>query len=357
MKQYRILVINPLVHSTKIALFEDERNIFEHDVPLTFNEMKVSIYEQVQSRLQSIIQVTTELGINLSIIDAICGRGGLLRPIPGGTFAINEEMIRDLYRGVNGVHVSNLGAIIAKEMADLLKIPSYIVDPVVVDEMEPISKYTGIPEMKRKSIFHALNQKNVALEYAKEKNKNYDNVNLIIAHIGTGITVGAHSKGKVIDVNNGFDGEGAFSFERAGTLPNLSLVHLCFTSGLTEEEIKKKITYESGLKAYLNVHHIEEVMELTEKKDARTLEVLSIFAYQISKEIGMMSAVLKGDVDGILLTGQLAFNHFLVKEIIDRVSWIADIFTYPGDHVMSAMAKGTLRVLKGEETLKTYTDE
>ncbi|SER15535.1 butyrate kinase [Gracilibacillus ureilyticus] len=349
---FRILVINPLVHSTKIAIYENDRNIFEQNIQL--NDQKSDIYDQIECRKNAIVDTIIDLGLNLSSLDAVCGRGGLLRPISGGTYLINEKMILDLQNEVNGKHVSNLGAILAYQIANNLNIHSFIVDPVVVDEMSPIAKSTGLPEIKRKSIFHALNQKFTAMELAKQLNKTYEEINVISAHIDGGVTVGAHRRGEVIDVNNGFDGEGPFSFERSGSLPNNELINLSSHASMSEHQLKQKLIHHSGLKAYLDVKKMDEVKTLVRQKDKKAMEVIEVMAYQIAKEIGKMAAVLEGNVDGIILTGNLAEISFLNEHIIRRVSWIADVYTFPGESTLLALARGTLRVLQGREQAKEY---
>ncbi|MFC4404268.1 butyrate kinase [Gracilibacillus xinjiangensis] len=352
---FRILVINPLVHATKIAIYENDRNIFEQNIVLTDQVMNLDLYEQIEPRKQAITNAIINLGLNLSSLDAICGRGGLLRPISGGTYQINQLMIQDLVSCVNGKHVSNLGAILAYEIANNLSLNSYIVDPVVVDEMSDVAKSTGVPHIKRKSIFHALNQKFVAMELAKRLGKNYEQTNVIVAHLDGGVTVGAHRKGKVIDVNNGFDGEGPFSFERSGSLPNNELINLTNDStNNSSQRLKQRLIHHSGLKAYLDVKQIKDVKLLIQKKDKQAIEAIDIMGYQIAKEIGKMAVVLDGHVDGIILTGNLADINYLNEYIIKKVSWIADVFTYPGENALLALARGTLRVLQGKEQAKLY---
>ncbi|KAB8138414.1 butyrate kinase [Gracilibacillus oryzae] len=351
-RTFRILVINPLVHSTKIAIYENDRNIFEQDILLL--EQEKDLYKQIDFRITSVTETIIDLGLNLSSIDAVCGRGGLLRPISGGTYRINDKMISDLINGINGTHVSNLGAIIAYNIANKLNVNAYIVDPVVVDEMTSLAKATGRPEIKRKSIFHALNQKFVARELAKQLDKKVENLSMIVAHLDGGVTVGAHFHGKVIDVNNGLDGEGPFSFERSGSLPNNELINLSVEAGRQMQQLKQKLIHQSGLKAYLRVNQISDVINLVQQKDTETMEALGIMAYQVAKEIGKMAAVLEGEVDAVILTGNLAKMHYLNSRIINKVSWIADVFTFPGENVLLALARGTLRVLEGKEQAKEY---
>nr|WP_250160247.1 butyrate kinase [Caloranaerobacter azorensis] len=292
--------------------------------------------------------------MNLTKLSAVVGRGGLLKPIAGGTYKVNERMLEDLKVGVLGEHASNLGGILAHEIASQLNIPAFIVDPVVVDEMEDVARISGMPELERKSIFHALNQKAVARRAAKELGKAYNEVNLIVAHLGGGISVGAHKNGRVIDVNNALDGEGPFSPERTGGLPVGDLVKLCFSGKYTLAEMKKKIKGNGGLVAYLGTNDAREVVKMIENGDKKAELVYKAMAYQVAKEIGSLAAVLEGKVDGIILTGGIAYDKRFTKWIIDRVSFISKVFVYPGEDEMIALAEGGLRVLRGEEEAKVY---
>lgn len=355
-KDFRILVINPGSTSTKIGVFDNERSIFEktirHDSDV-INSYS-SIIEQYEFRKTTILETLDEEGINISKFSSICGRGGLLRPIEGGTYNVNEQMLDDLRVGFAGQHASNLGGIIAYEIAKGLNIPAFIVDPVVVDEMEPIAKVSGFSLFERKSIFHALNQKAVARRVAKDLNKKYEELNLIITHMGGGITVGVHKNGKVIDVNNGLHGDGPFSPERAGTVPAGDLVSLCFSGEYYRDEIMKKLIGQGGLVGYLGTNDAVKVEKMIEQGDEKAKLVYDAMAYQVAKEIGAASAVLSGKVDGIILTGGLAYGKSFVEEIANRVNWIADVIVQPGENELQALAEGALRVLKGEEEAKAY---
>ena len=355
--EYRTLVINPKKRTTAIAVFRNYSCIFERTIQ--HNELKIKDYDNIMKhaeyRKNLILKHLEYDGINISKLSAICARGGLLKPISGGTYEVNEAMISDLQSGQNGLHPSNLGGIIAKLIADDLNIKAYIVDPVVVDELNNIARYSGIPEIPRKSIFHALNHKAVARRAAQELNKHYEEINLIVTHMAGGITVGAHQSGKVIDVNNGLDGDGPFSVVRAGSLPAGSLTYLCFSGNYKYDEMIHKIIASSGLKAYIGTDQIDEIEVRIKNGDRIAKEAFSAMAYQIAKEIGAMSAVLSGNVDGIVLTGELAQSSLLTQMISDRVNWIADIFIYPGADELQALNEGTLRVLHGEEKVKNYT--
>lgn len=356
---YRILVINPGSTSTKIGVFDNDRSIFEktirHDSD-TINSYK-NIIDQYEFRKNTILETLHEEGINISKLSAVCGRGGLLRPIEGGTYSVNEQMLNDLRIGYAGQHASNLGGIIAYEIAKGLNIPSYIVDPVVVDEMEPIAKISGFAMFERTSIFHALNQKAVARRVAKELNKKYEDMNLIIAHMGGGITVGVHKAGKVIDVNNGLHGDGPFSPERAGTVPAGDLISLCFSGEYYREEIMKMLVGQGGLVGYLGTNDAVKVEKMIADGDEKAKLVYDAMSYQVAKEIAAGSAVLSGKVDAIILTGGLAYGKGFVDSIANRVNWIADVIVQPGENELQALAEGALRVLTGEEKAKVYPGE
>lgn len=351
---FRILVVNPLIDYTKYGIFENDTSLYEWDVPVKKEWEKLSIHEQAKYRTKSIINHIEDIGIGLTSIDAVCGRGGLLRPISGGTYRINVKMINDLEQARYGFHVSNFGALIANKIEEKLNIPSYIADPVVVDEMMDLAKATGLPKRKRKSIFHALNQKSVAREIASQLNANYDDLCFVIAHLGGGVTVGAHQYGRVIDVNNGFDGEGPMSFERAGSIPNHHLIDMCFQEGKTEKQIKQKIIFESGLKSYLEIQDFDELDRAYAERQKETEEVFDILAYQVSKEIGKMSAALSGNVNAIGLTGNLANYSYLTDKIINQTSWIADVYIMPGENVLSSLYQAAYRVLTEQEQAIQY---
>ena len=277
-----------------------------------------------------------------------------MKPIPGGTYEVKGQLLEDLKSGEYGVHASNLGGILAREIADEIDVPAYIVDPVVVDEMIPIARYSGLPEFPRKSIFHALNQKAMGRRYAKENGARYEDLNLIVVHMGGGCSVAAHEKGRVIDVFNALDGDGAFSPERSGALPVGQLIHYCFTSGKTEQEMRKMIVGKAGFNAYLNTIDARIVDEKMQEGDAYAKEVFDAFIFQICKNIGAEAAVLCGKVDQIILTGGIAYDKYVGEEITKRVSFIAPVTIYGGEDELLALAQGALRVLNGEEAAKEY---
>lgn len=355
----RILTINPGSTSTKIGVFHNERSIFEKTLRHNIEELQRfdRIIDQYEFRKNHILETLHEQGINISKFDAVCARGGLLRPIEGGTYVVNDEMIEDLKSGYAGQHASNLGGIIAREIADGLNIPSYIVDPVVVDEMSVLAKVSGMPEIERKSIFHALNQKAVARKAAASLGKRYENMKMIITHMGGGITIGVHDRGRVVDVNNGLHGEGPFSPERAGTVPAGDLVDLCFSGEYTKEEIMKKLVGTGGLLGYLGTNDAVKVEQMIQGGDEKTRFIYDAMAYQVAKEIGAASAALKGEVEAIVLTGGLAYGKSFVSAIRSYIDWISDVLVYPGENELQSLAQGALRVLQGEEQSKQYRIE
>lgn len=355
-QSYRILVINPGSTSTKIGVFNNEQCIFEETIRHGVEETSQypRIIDQYELRKSTILDALDHEGINSSKLDAVCGRGGLLRPIEGGTYEVNEAMIEDLKMGYNGEHASNLGGIIASEIASGLNIPAFIVDPVVVDELDDVARISGVPEIPRKSIFHALNQKAVARRVANDLNRPYEEINVIVTHMGGGITVGAHMGGRVVDVNNGLHGDGPFSPERAGTVPAGDLVSLCFSGEYYREEIMKKLVGKGGLMAYLNTNDAVDVEKRIAAGDEEAKQVYEAMAYQIAKEIASMSAVMHGKVDAIALTGGLAYGKEFIALISERVNWISDCLVYPGENELQALTEGALRVLRNQEQPKNY---
>ncbi|MGV2622034.1 butyrate kinase [Halobacillus sp. ACCC02827] len=353
---HRILVINPGSTSTKIGVFDGTESVLEKTIRHSADELSEfkRVIDQYEFRKRIILDVLDGEGINISKLSAVCGRGGLLRPIEGGTYEVNDAMLQDLRDGYNGEHASNLGGIIAHEIAKGLNIGAYIVDPVVVDELHDLAKVSGVPEIPRKSIFHALNQKAVARRAAADLKRSYKESRLIVAHMGGGITVGAHSGGRVIDVNNGLHGDGPFSPERAGTVPAGDLVSLCFSGQYYRDEVMKKLVGQGGLMAYLDTNDAREVERLVENGDKKAALIFDAMAYQIAKEIGSMSTVLEGKVDAIALTGGLAYGKDFVEAISRRVQWIADVLVYAGENELEALNEGTLRILNKEEAPKQY---
>lgn len=353
---YRMLIINPGSTSTKIGVYDDENQILEETIRHSAEEIAKfeTIFDQLDFRREVIEEVLKQRGFDLKTFNAIVGRGGLLKPIEGGTYVVNELMLHDLKVGIQGQHASNLGGIIAHQIAKSLKIPAFIVDPVVVDELLDVARISGIAEIDRRSVFHALNQKAVARKYAKEHSKKYDELNLIVAHMGGGISVGAHKMGKVIDVNNALDGEGPFSPERSGGVPVGDLVKLCFSGKYTLQEMKKKINGKGGFVSYLGTNNAKEVDKKAENGDEKCKLLFDAMGYQIAKEIGKCAAVLCGKIDAIILTGGIAYSEAMRNNIKERVKFIAPVVSYPGEDELLALAQGGLRVLNGEEKAKIY---
>ncbi len=356
-KIYRLLIINPGSTSTKVAVFDNEGELFENILRHSAEEIEGfgGIYEQFEFRKGVILETLRDKGMDLGDFDAIVARGGNMKPVAGGTYRINEAMLRDLRNGVMGEHASNLAASLAYNMAEGLGIPSYVVDPVIVDELDGLARFSGLPEIERRAKDHPLNQRAAARRAAKELCSEYDGLNFLVAHMGGGISIGVHKRGKIVDVNNVLDGDGPFSPERAGTLPVGSLIALCYSGDFTQEEMQRKITGGGGLVAYLGTNDGREVRKRIEKGDKYAEQVYRAMAYQISKEIAAGAAVLKGDVDAIVLTGGLAYDSLLLSWIKERISFIAKVMTYPGEFEMNALAEGVLRVFRGEEREKNYT--
>lgn len=355
MESKRILVINPGSTSTKIAVFQGEQPLFEHTLRHSNEELAQyeRIADQFQFRKDLIVTTLEEKGVEISSLQGVVGRGGLLKPIPGGTYLVNEKMREDL-KTAKKEHASNLGALIAWEIANSVGVPAFIVDPVVVDELDDIARISGMPALERISIFHALNQKAVARRAARELSKDYEQCNIIVAHMGGGVSVGAHQKGKVIDVNNALDGDGPFSPERSGGIPVGNLVRLCFSGEKSQDEIYKNIVGKGGLVAYLGTNDAREVEQMIDQGNEKAKLVYEAMAYQIAKEIGSCAAVLKGKVDAIVLTGGIAYSKLFTSLIKERVEFVAPILIYPGEGEMEALASGALRVLEGQEKAKVY---
>jgi butyrate kinase len=354
----RLLAINPGSTSTKIALFEDGTQLwddtqrYDSDVIGRFP----SVEAQEDFRLEEIKKALKGKGAEIADLDGVVGRGGLLRPIPGGTYRVNEAMMEDMKEARYGSHASNLGAALARRLAEEAGCPenSFIVDPVVVDELVDEARLSGLPEIERRSIFHALNQKAIARTAADEMGKAYEDCSFVVAHMGGGISVGAHRGGRVIDVNNALDGDGPFSPERAGTLPTGGLVKLCFGGTVTEKELRKKLSGKGGLVAHLGTNDLREVQRRMEDGDDKADLVFRTMAYQVAKEIGSRAASLEGEVDAILLTGGLAYSDVFVDEIRRRVAFIAPVKVYPGEDELKALADGAYRVMSGKESPRVY---
>lgn len=357
MKDIDLLIINPGSTSTKIAIYKNEDMVFEHTLRHDVDELEPfkKIYDQYEFRKDIIVDFLKSKNIDLKELDGVVGRGGLLKPIEGGTYEVNDAMLKDLKAGVLGEHASNLGGILAYEIAKVSNSRSFIVDPVVVDEMEDVSRISGLKEIERKSIFHALNQKAVARRFAKESGKKYEDLNLIVVHLGGGISVGAHKKGRVIDVNNALDGQGAFSPERSGGLPVGDMVKLCFSGKYTLDEVKKMLKGCGGVVSYLGTNDAREVGKRIEAGDQYAELIYKAMAYQVAKDIGACSAVLHGKVDQIIITGGIAYDDMFTGWIEEMVEFISGVKIYPGEDELQALAEGGLRIFHGEETPKIYS--
>lgn len=353
---YKLLIINPGSTSTKIGVYEGEKEVLEETLRHSSEEILKydTIFDQLDFRKEVILNLLKEKGIDINELDAVVGRGGMLKPIEGGTYEVNEAMVEDLKVGVQGPHASNLGGILSNEIAKGIGKRAFIVDPVVVDEMEDVARLSGVPELPRKSKFHALNQKAVAKRYAKERNTSYEDVNLIVVHMGGGVSVGAHRKGRVIDVNNALDGDGPFSPERAGGVPSGELVEMCFSGNYSKEEVYKKLVGKGGFVAYANTNDARDLIKLSQEGDEKGSLIFDAFIYQIAKEIGSMSVVLDGDVDSIVLTGGIAYSDYVTNAINKKVKWIAPMVVYGGEDELLALAQGAIRILDGVEEAKIY---
>jgi butyrate kinase len=356
---HKILAINPGSTSTKIAVYYNAKPVFLKNIlhdPKVLSKYK-RISDQHEFRKNIILAELKNSHLDIGDIEVIVGRGGLIHPIESGVYNINERLRHDLLEGVMGEHASNLGGLIAIDIArDLPNCKAFIADPVVVDELQDVARIAGHPRFQRFSIFHALNQKATARAYSRLMNRKYEELNLVIAHLGGGVSVGAHRKGKVIDVNQALDGEGPFSPERSGTLPAGALIKLCYEGSFTLDEMKRMVTGEGGYVAYLGTNSAYEVELLAQEGDEKASLIQDGMSYQIGKEIAAMCAVLHGDVDAIILTGGISHNPMVVEYIKKMVSFIAPVVIYPGEDEMHALAMNGLMVLKGEIKPKEYDE-
>ena len=338
---YKILIINPGSTSTKIGVFEDETLLFEETLRHTTEELAGfnMIVDQKDFRKKVILDVLAEKNFDIKTLDVCVGRGGMLKPIPGGTYAVSDDLLEDLKIGKQGQHASNLGGILAREIGD---------------ELMPSSRLSGVPELPRISVFHALNQKAVAKRYAKEVGKKYTDLNLIVVHMGGGVSVGAHDHGKVVDVYNALDGDGAFSPERAGGVPSGALVKMCFSGEYTQAEVMKKLVGKGGFNAYIGSNDARDLEKLVNDGDEHAKLVQDAFYQQVAKDIGGMATVLRGKVDQIILTGGIAYSKHTCEELEKRAGFIAPFTVYAGEDELLALAQGALRVMNGEEEPMKY---
>ncbi|WP_250227678.1 butyrate kinase [Anaeropeptidivorans aminofermentans] len=353
-KEYKMLIINPGSTSTKIAIYENTYLLFEKKISHKVEELKSyeNIVDQLEFRKDLIIKALDESGIAVHELDAVIGRGGLMMPVKSGVYKVSPYMLTILESAEYGEHASNLGAFLAYEIANGIDKPSYIADPVVVDELQDIARLSGIPQIERKSIFHALNHKAVGRRAANAVGKPYEDCNFIIAHLGGGISVAAHRKGECIDVNNALGGEGPYSPERAGGLPVFSIIDMCFSGEYTCSQIKKLLVGQGGLSAYLGTNDGMEISKMIESGDKKAEQVFFGMGYQVAKEIGAISAVLHGEVDAVCLTGGLAHNKDLVEYIEKMVKHLGTVMVFPGEDEMLALAESGLRVLSNKEEAK-----
>lgn len=352
-----ILAINPGSTSTKFALYNRKEMLMEKTLRHSSQELEgyKTMTDQLPFRYRVIMEALRELGTDLDEIAAVVGRGGLVNPIESGIYEVNDLMKKHLSEAINGEHASNLGALLAEMIAGPLpEVRAYIVDPVVVDELEPVARLSGHPLIRRKSIFHALNQKAVARIYAASVGKEYADLNLIVAHMGGGISVGAHRKGRVIDVNNALNGDGPFSPERSGGLPAWQLAELCFSGSYSPSDIKSMLAGKGGIVAYLGTNNHQEATKRAEDGDALAAMVIDGCSYQTAKEIGALSAVLAGEVDCIILTGGLAYDTAHVERVSRMVRHIAPLYVYPGEDELKALAFNGYLAISGHISVKEY---
>jgi len=354
---HRILAINPGSTSTKFAVYFDEECVLNKTIRHSMDELMryKNVIDQFDFRKGFIVDALMEEGIEVDSLKFVIGRGGLTYPLESGVYGVNNQMIKHAREGIFGQHASNLGPLLADYIA--LQIPkarAFIADPVVTDEMDEVARFAGHPEFERLSIFHALNQKATARLHARKTGRKYESLNLIVAHLGGGISVGAHKKGRVVDVNNAFDGEGPFSPERAGTLPVGQLITACFSGKYSEEQVRRMVVGEGGFVGYLGTNSAKDVQERAEAGDNKARKIQEALFYQVAKLIGEMAVVFEGKVDAILLTGGLAYNEELEKYIKKKAGFIAPVFIYPGEDELEALAMNALRVARGEVEVKEY---
>ncbi|MDR0511412.1 MAG: butyrate kinase [Rikenellaceae bacterium] len=356
MKHYRILAVNPGSTSTKVALFDELTVVLEFTLRHSERELKQfeSVIDQLDFRYEIIVDALGKASIDIGSIDAVIGRGGMLRPVLSGIYEVNDAMRRDLSSARYGEHASNLGGLIAAKIAREASALAFIADPVVVDELEDAARVTGLPAIKRRSVFHALNQKAVARLYALREERRYEELNLVVAHMGGGVSVGAHRKGRVVDVNNALDGDGPFAPERSGSLPAGDLVKLCYSGRYTEAEVRRMLSGRGGVVAHLETNDMRLVVEMADDGDETAALLLEAFCYNVGKLIGSMAAVLEGEVDAVILTGGIAYNEHICSRIARMVSFVAPVETIPGENELEALAMNALRALKGEAESAEY---
>lgn len=351
----KILVINPGGSSTKFSVFDDKKEIFKKNINHTGEELTpfAKVFDEYEYRKDMIVKALQEEGYEMTSFGCVVGRGGLMKAIPGGTYTINDRMVEDLKNAINGEHASNLGAVIAKNLGDEIGVPSFVVDPVSVDEMNDVSRITGISDLEKHSWFHALNHKAVARQIAQEIGGKYEDFNFIVAHLGSGISIVAHEKGKMIDGSGGRT-DGPFSPERSGGLLAYQLIQLCYSGKYTYEEMVKKVSAFGGMYDYLGTKDMREVEERVKNGDKKAKLIYDAFTYQVAKEIALYGASLKGKVDRIIFTGGIAYSEKVIADVSEMISYLAPVEVVPGEMEMEALTLGALRVLNGEEKAKEY---
>ena len=357
-----ILVINPGSTSTKISVYKDKNEMFTKTLRHSAGELAPfkNVVSQFDFRKKTILAALKENDINVNDLSVVIGRGGFIKPIPSGVYKVSAAMLDDLRNARGGEHASNLGAMLADDIAkDVAKesgkeVPALIADPIVVDEMDPVAKVTGSAEITRISVFHALNQKAIAKRFAKEHGQKYEDLNLIVAHLGGGVSVGIHKHGKVVDVNNALTGDGPFSPERSGGLPAGQLVDICFSGKYTKEQVYKLINGKGGMVSYLGTNSFLDVSNAADGGDEKAAFIMEAFIYQLSKEIGSLAPVVNGKVDAILITGGMAHNEEAMKKVEEKIKFIAPVYIYAGEDEMGALAQNAYAVLSGDEEVKTY---
>ena len=350
----KVLVINPGATSTKIAVFEEDQQLFKLGLDHSAEELDQfdKVIDQADYRKKAILDAVAEAGFQLSDFDAVCGRGGLYRPIPSGTYAVSDRVMQDVEQAPYGEHPSNLGAYLARRIGDLVGIPAFFVDPVCVDEMTEVAHVSGFAEFRRLSQFHALNQKSVGRKAARRLGKSYEEARLIVCHLGGGVSVAAHDHGRVVDVFNVKD-EGAMGMDRGGGLPVNQLIDYCY-AGRSREEVKRTLGRRSGMLSYVGTTDFREICARVVSGDERFTAAYRALVYQLAKDIGAMAAVLHFGVDAIVYTGGMAYEQFFCDDITAYVGRLAPVLRFPGEEEMRALAEGTLRVLHGEAQAETY---
>jgi butyrate kinase len=352
-----IIAINPGSTSTKIAVYEDSKSIFEENIKHSTEELAPyeKITDQFGFRKDAIMKRLYALDLDPQDVKVVMGRGGMVKPIESGVYRVNDAIKRDLVNSPVGEHASNLGGLIADDLAkEFPNARAFITDPVVVDEMDDIARVSGHPVFTRRSIFHALNQKATARRHAQIIGQSYESLRLIVVHLGGGISIGCHREGRVVDVNQAVGGEGPFSPERAGTVPATDAIKLAYSGKYTEKEFLKMLVGKGGLAAYLGTNNAYEVEKRVKAGDEEAVYIYGAMAYQVAKTIGEMATVLMGKVDGIIITGGIAYDKWFVERLRERVDWIAPVYVYPGENEMEALAANALRVIRGEVEVKEY---